>query len=348
MSRIGFESIAPLHPLPAEAYKTPLNTLRGQKILDVRIPGQAQEYLEAYRGDTLPVIKSFDDVLQALENEPRAALYLDGTPENVYEHIEQVVELGLEVAEVDPRLDKDEVKMDGEVHDADEALGMDTQINDPEAEATRFIRGAANATLLYKALPKTDPHLQAYLRYRWADITGNYTPSQNTIKTVDKVAAYKFQLRDNVRATLHRERQEDYTDLFRVVIPKVISNPHATVMAMSVFRELAPNWEKWGCKPIDGDPNTIISYFTYHALARHTAKVRDAYSPYLNTTLAKVKDFEGTEIEDVVPQKIILSPEAARQHGHNVILLSSRRGNGDLPPTPPNSAHSAISLSLVA
>jgi len=325
MSYIGPESSVRLHPLPAEAYLTPEG-------YDVRLPRDAQAYLEEVRQKTLPIIRTEDDVFAALADELRAAKYLDGTRESVLSHTEHVKRICLEDAQDRPDIPLYEVELDADIHDWDEALGGDTIITDEAAEATRFHRGAANATLLHQALPANSPYMRAYMGYRWSEITGIWTPSRRLVKTDDKAAAYEFQIRDDVQAKLHAERQEDFADIVERGMPKVVMDTTAMYRMMGALTTLGEKYEEWGCKPFAGNPREIVEFFAYHAKAQFMAD----YEMPTRSRPAELVTFTGQTAGSRLIQKII-DPAEADEFG--VIHLESRRGKTTpQPPTPSTSA----------
>jgi hypothetical protein len=94
MSGLGFINYE-LHPFPDAMYQTP----DGQ---DVRVVRQAWNYLEKVRNERIVLPRDEDDVFALLAREPRAAMYLDGRHENVFEHSLLVQKWVLEDAEGRP------------------------------------------------------------------------------------------------------------------------------------------------------------------------------------------------------------------------------------------------------
>lgn len=334
-----------LHPFESGYYITPsgLLTPKGVEIpagLDTRVEHDALELLEAIRDEQITPPQNEDDVFALLAREPRAAKYIDGRHESVLEHSYHLQGLMLEVAETRPDISEYEARMIPLVHDWDEALGKDTVIMDPLSEATRFLRGAANATILYKHIPMSNPHMRMYDLYRRCENRGIWTPAAGANKGMDKVAAYDFQLQPNVHATLHRERQESFEEITHIGMPKVAHDLSALRYMAVTLVDLGLNMESWGCKKPEGDPVMLVEFYAHHALARYLAKNQDTkLTSEQQADVHAIAQIAGSERVLAQP---ILKPDELHRYGGNVVLLNQRQ-NG---PTPPPDRPSGLKLAV--
>jgi hypothetical protein len=302
-------------------YAQPLVSPEGY---DVHSDYGSDAYLENVRQRdlrTIHALRTSDDVFEALKNEPRAAMYKDGRQESVYQHTKRLVEICLEDAGKRPDL-KGSLALiadEGWTHDWPEAASGDTVITDSRRMPTKFWGEEAGMTRFRHQLPADDPYLRAAIQYRHPE-----TPEQLLtalfLNAQDKNAAYDFQLRDDVRAELHRERQEDYRKIVFGVIPKVIVDRSALVRTIDTVVRLGYQWKEWGCKPFDGDPLEIVSSALQRAMRLQTAGQPNVYRLPSGGSVPKLG-----------------SPMTRKElESRGVTHLDSRRdrNNGTLPPAP--------------
>lgn len=298
---------------------------------NVRDYEDARAYIEEVCGLVIPDIKCEQDVFDVLKTEMRAAKYADGTHENVYDHTMDLVDICMtDPAILNPKLDKNLIRLMAETHDWPEAIYKDTVITDEEEMLRKEYGEEAGWTILKHLLPDS-PRMRALTAYRECEETGIWTPEAAFVKTRDKIQAYKFQLRDDVRATLHRERGEEFEDIVRMTFPKVAMDPSAALLLKSTFLNLGAKWEFWDCKEIESDYETIVEYHMFHANWQHMAKITD--EKLAASSLARVYEFKQKTEEEAVAQRI-LEPEDVKEFGKRVVLLDSRRDRPTPPPPP--------------
>jgi len=289
--------LTPLVTLPPRSTEslrliTP-NSLVTPEGYDVNDPAQAEAYLREVHGyNDLPVIRTPEDVMAALAREPRAAKYKNGEPQNVQEHTLNLTRICLEDAAHRPDLDKELVELMAITHDWPEAFAKDTVISDARAMASKFWREEAGWTLLCHHLGLDNPYMQALKQYRQGNSLEALLVNPN-----DKNEAYQFQLGDDVRATLHRERQEDFNDLLYGVLPKTVVDRSAFVRTQRIFKQLGGQWSQWGCKPFTGDVNDIVNRAATEVLLAKAAQLKIGRLPIHNLMVAPGPDVTPAELE---------------------------------------------------
>jgi hypothetical protein len=308
--------------------------------LDIRRLDHALEYAEWVRQEEVIPPKNEEDVFALLEREFRAAKFLDGTHENVLEHSLHLQALVLDEAENRPDISPYDADMYPMVHDWGEAIGKDTVITDPASEATRFWRGAANDTILFAFIALSNPYMRKYADYRFSEMFGLWTPPTALTNSMDKAAAYDFQLGDNVQATLHRERQESFDHILSVLMPKLVKDVSVLRKGMDTMYNLGSKWESWDCKPLEGDLETMIKFHAYHAWAAHQAKQQNA-DPGSNSAeiIRYFQDAFQSEagFERAPAQRILRTEEQlneAKRFGEVVLLHGNRGGFRPFPTGP--------------
>jgi 5'-deoxynucleotidase YfbR-like HD superfamily hydrolase len=266
---------------------------------DVSTVTGAIDYLTEVHGRDVPVIRSAEDVMDALQAEPRAAMYKDGRPQSVYDHTMRL----LDMCEADlagrTDLDPDLVKLMALSHDWVEIFAGDTVVTDRVAMASKYHREAAGWTLLRHYLPSNDPCLAAAAAYQDPS-----TPAERRaaafVHAYDKIEAYDFQLQPDVQATLHRLRQEDYKAIVRMAVPKALIDPTAAGLMQATLVRLGQNWNSWGCKPFEGNPADIVGQAVNQAMAELTAgQPRISRLPLLRSTANFNPAMSARELESL-------------------------------------------------
>lgn len=247
--------------LQPESFFTP----EGHDVLTVE---GATKYLTEVHGIKLPVITCVADVLDALKNEPRAALYADGRPQSVFEHMANLRVMAQKEAARSPKLDAMFMDAVALVHDWHEIYAKDTVKTDTEARATKDWREAAGMTLLKRdaeLYPELAPYIALLEHYHLPP--AQRKPEANAVDVLDKKEHVNFQIVN--RARLHHERWEDYREVAAAVLPEaLIYPPLYTQMAASV-KKLGEGWIDWGCMPFNGNPSEIVDRMTDEIMAKH-------------------------------------------------------------------------------
>ena len=321
-------------PPGAEDYITP----QGH---DVRIIEEAEAYLSGFHGIDLPEAGGATDsrtgyhLALSLQKEDREAIYPgpEGRRQNVAEHSAKLAVTATWIAGHErPDLDLGKVTQMSLFHDLLEAYAGDTPVNDQQLLLTKFWREQAGMTLLRRDL-EGNPLLDILEEYEEGE-----SPEARFVRAMDKVEAYQFAL--NTRATLQRDRAEDYKEMVAKALPKAVIDPTAFELMQDVLIHLGRKWHVWECMPFEGEAEEIVRTLADQLMAEYTA-VEEEDQAELAEVFAFPQVSSGPN--GVGEQPVIDSIERAHQVG--VTLMSAfRRSADNPPPQPPSPATAAISL----